>query len=352
MGKENIEDLLADDSFVRWIEGNAAAAEQKKWENWLRKDPARTYKIRQAKKILKSLRFEEEIPNTIGELNLLRDAVEKQNRFSQAPESKSYFRTTVLIVLFCVAALPFILRNTGWNAVNQQEETEPVYETVETGFGQLQNITFPDGTEVVLNANSRLSYPALFSGGEVEMELDGEAFFTVTPAPDTQEERVFSVRTADGEVHVLGTRFNVNTRRQHTEVVLEEGVVLIEPLPANSSETRDSADFYTMKPGELARFSAGFRNVDVAHIDPSLYTSWRHLELHWKDTPLYRIAERIEQTYGIDVVFADERLRELRFSGTAPNKNLSVLLEGLRTLLDEPVREQPDKIIIGESPKP
>ncbi len=56
-----------------------------------------------------------------------------------------------------------------------------------TTFGEVKNITLPDGTGVVLNANSSLRVSDNTSEDSVrEVWLEGEAFFSVTHTPDHQ----------------------------------------------------------------------------------------------------------------------------------------------------------------------
>lgn len=47
---------------------------------------------------------------------------------------------------------------------------------VEVPKGQRVNLVLSDGTKVCLNSNSRLHYPAVFSGKQRHVELEGEAF--------------------------------------------------------------------------------------------------------------------------------------------------------------------------------
>ena len=73
-----------------------------------------------------------------------------------------------------------------------------------TQRGEIKTIVLPDQTKVTLNVESRLKYPDVFAG-ERSVELQGEAIFEVTP----DSERPFTVATADMNVRVLGTVFDV-----------------------------------------------------------------------------------------------------------------------------------------------
>lgn len=79
---------------------------------------------------------------------------------------------------------------------------------VEVPNGRQFRLVLDDGSEVWLNAGSRLEYPATFeNASERRVRIEGEAFFEIKR--DTC--RPFCVELGDGEcIRVLGTSFNVN----------------------------------------------------------------------------------------------------------------------------------------------
>ncbi|WP_298418439.1 FecR family protein [uncultured Kordia sp.] len=78
--------------------------------------------------------------------------------------------------------------------------------TYTTGIGESQTIILADGSTVNLNANSSLSYKRFFWSSNKNVELTGEAYFSITKGDD------FSVETSKGIVAVLGTEFNIKDR--------------------------------------------------------------------------------------------------------------------------------------------
>ena len=86
-----------------------------------------------------------------------------------------------------------------------------------------KEIVLPDGSTVILNANSKISYPNVFASNERRINLEGEAFFDVTKNP----EMPFIIEVNDAEVKVLGTSFNVNASipEHKIEVFVETGLV-------------------------------------------------------------------------------------------------------------------------------
>ena len=93
-----------------------------------------------------------------------------------------------------------------------------VVHTVVVPEGKDMKLTLSDGTEVWLNANSRLAYPTVFNGRERKVELQGEAYFKV--AHDARHP--FIVDAGGMQTRVLGTEFNVDAsdaKRPHVTLV-------------------------------------------------------------------------------------------------------------------------------------
>lgn len=340
---KNIEDLLADDSFIRWIEGTASPHEVSDWNHWLTEDPGRKKCVKQAKKIHNGFKFKRKIrSNAESELARLNRAIDKSEsiKFHRKTPMMGYIErrtrylpqvaAVFLILLMILAAAHFLLPDAGI----QDETNTPVYSTVQTDYGEKKRIEFTDGSSILLNGNTRLTYPSQIFSGDFQVQLEGEAWFEI--ASETgQSPRTFRVRTHDGHVEVLGTEFNVNTWQGRTEVVLQEGKIRVE-LKNNLNRINNS---YIMTPGELARFTDGGESIQVDRINTELYTSWIQNRLTFDRTPLTDVAERIGQIYGVQIAvdMTDLKMEEIRISGSLPNDNLQVFLNALERVLERPV---------------
>ena len=77
---------------------------------------------------------------------------------------------------------------------------------MENPMGMRSSIVLSDGTRVILNAGTTLSYPAAFVSSRREVKVNGEAFFEVSHDKDHPFYRKCGKRR---KVKVLGTKFNV-----------------------------------------------------------------------------------------------------------------------------------------------
>src|SRR6266545_3994021 len=97
-----------------------------------------------------------------------------------------------------------------------------------TARGQLSSLTLPDGSRVLLGADTRMRVPRDYGARSRTVDLEGEAYFVV----EYDAERPFIVRTEHGSTQDLGTEFAVRAYRQETsvEVVVAEGRVALRGL--------------------------------------------------------------------------------------------------------------------------
>src|SRR5690606_36845199 len=107
-----------------------------------------------------------------------------------------------------------ILYASGYEELAELTEKEIITLVLTTPKGGTYQITLTDGTKVWLNAATTLRYPSRFGSGERVVEIDGEAYFSVTK--DVQ--RPFKVVSHGQQVEVLGTEFNVSAYADEIDV--------------------------------------------------------------------------------------------------------------------------------------
>ncbi len=175
-------------------------------------------------------------------------------------------------------------------------------------YGKTSQVTLSDGTNVFLNAGSRLIYPESFSGKTREVFLEGEAFFDVKH----DQNHPFIVQLSDLRVKVLGTRFNISAYASDKviETVLAEGKVNIEK---NNAGLFDKA--IEMVPNQLASFDRTSKETNLTRVNSENYTLWTAGILKFESTDLNRITKRLERFYNIRFEYNNSLLGGLRISG-------------------------------------
>ncbi len=180
-------------------------------------------------------------------------------------------------------------------------------ETYATAVGERSTIMLADGSQIMLNTDTRLQVS--YSDAERRIELQqGQALFDVAKNPD----RPFIVKAGGREVTALGTAFDVRAEAETLRVTLIEGSVSVEDAgiePAVVPETPTR-----LKPGEQFVAEGGaVPEVRIAQIDH--VTSWREGKLIFSDEPLSQAVAEVNRYSARKIVLADAELGDLRVSG-------------------------------------
>lgn len=185
-----------------------------------------------------------------------------------------------------------------------KKELLSVMNTISVPVGQRVNLKLPDGTSVWLNASSEIVYPAVFSGGKREVQLNGEAYFEVTH----NIENPFVVRTEKCDIEVLGTKFNVEaySNSNNFSTALMEGSVKV---TGNDSSSRP----VLLKPNQEVRLKDG--QLAVSSINDYDQFRWREGLVCFKDVAFNELMTRFEKCYGIQIVVENKHLEEYTCSG-------------------------------------
>ena len=221
------------------------------------------------------------------------------------------------------AAAAVLLLISGYWGWNLWETSQMV--NIQTAFGEQQTIELPDNSTVKLNANSSIRFKKYWGDTAIrEVWLEGEAYFEVNKNEQTGQK--FHVITDDLQVEVLGTVFNVNSRRQSTKVFLEEGSVSIN-LPEQAEDQK-----ILMVPGELVTYTEQNQKLEKKTVQEEAPASWKDGAAMMQDMPLQDIILKVQDIYGIQVIVEDQAALSRSFSVGIPVNNVKTAHLLLREL--------------------
>ncbi|HEX9980368.1 MAG TPA: FecR domain-containing protein [Flavobacterium sp.] len=181
--------------------------------------------------------------------------------------------------------------------------------TIETGFGELSEVHLNDGSEVTLNARSKLSFPSLFRYNRT-LKLAGEACF------DVKKGRPFTVETPQGNVSVLGTRFNVISRSDFFEIICFEGKV----------QVNNDKESVVLTKGNAVRFYHG--KVEKWDTTQQNLPLWMSGESGFRNTPLEFVIGNLENQYNYSIEYPTA-LGQTRFTGTFTHSDITTALKSV-----------------------
>jgi ferric-dicitrate binding protein FerR (iron transport regulator) len=192
-----------------------------------------------------------------------------------------------------------------------------------TTAGQKSKIFLPDGTEVWLNAKSKLSYFENFSDSIRVVHLQGEAFFDVNKEPD----RPFIVESHGILTEAIGTSFNIDAYDKNVEVALVEGKVEIKSTSGHVSEI-------LLNPGQMAQYNDIDSAFNLTGFSAVETISWKEGILYFKDASFNEITERLKLWYGIEIELSGRKPPAKHYTGKFNNESLKNVMENISFALD------------------
>lgn len=188
--------------------------------------------------------------------------------------------------------------------------------TIETMQGQKMQMTLPDGTQVWLNSESKLTYSAAFNKSSREVCLEGEAFFDVKK----NEKRKFIVKASDINVEVKGTAFDVSAYSADENIIVSllRGKVGI--------AGKDGKHLTDLESNEMVVVSKKDLQYSLYKSDAETHRAWIENELIFYNSDIHQVAKRLERWYGINITLINPDEKQ--------KYTFSVKTESLRELLE------------------
>ncbi len=178
----------------------------------------------------------------------------------------------------------------------------------QSNFGEQRTITLLDGSEVILNSKSEITYNSKAWKKNRELFLEGEAYFKVKKGSK------FTVNTNNGSVRVLGTQFNVNSKSDYFEVVCYEGKVSV----------GTAKDEVILKPNQNIRKING--NPIEKWETKVQKPSWMYGESTFRSVPVKYVITALEEHYNIK--FDHSKIdNSVIYSGSFTHDNLKTALK-------------------------
>jgi transmembrane sensor len=221
------------------------------------------------------------------------------------------------------------------------------YNEIVAKRGTKTKIILPDGSQVWLNSDSKLSYGARFNDTIREVSLEGEAYFDVIK----DKKRPFVVMTNALNIRVLGTAFNIKSYAQDAtiETTLIRGMIEVrknnepatkkivltpnEKLVYNKSEAllvRSNNEQNTIgKKLEALSISTLSKNIpDSSRVE----TAWIYGRLVFDGDSFETLAEKMERWYNIKITIQNQSLSNNRFSGVFEKENVEEAFKALQLI--------------------
>jgi len=290
---------------IRLFSGEAEPEEKKKIANWLDLSA-------ENKKLYCDLReiwLSSGIETNADDYHLEEAILKFKNQISKETlNQKKQIDFNRFLKYAAILALALLLPLSYY--MGTRNNTDDSITTISCAFGDKSSIILPDSSRVWLNSGSKLTFSSNFKNGR-KVSLEGEAFFSVAK----DKNHPFRVKTAEVEVEVLGTRFNLKAYPEEKSVstTLVEGSV-------NISSKYGST---LMKPDQKLVFDKGSKKMEVQELtDTAPETEWKDGRFVFRNESLAELKPKLERWFDVDIVFGDDMVKDRRFTGVLGRESI------------------------------
>jgi len=328
----NAEDFLVDNTFQQYCAGTDKLCVGY-WERYIAAHPEQANVIAEAKKIHFILSGNKRpLNHQVASL--------KQNLNSETvlkiAKHYNWLKVAGAILLVVGMGLLYRIYDTGKTPLNVS-----VARTFQTKSGERKKITLPDGSIVLLNAQSSLSIGKEFNEVNREVVLKGEGYFDVVH----NKNKPFKVRTEEFNINVLGTAFNVKAYPDEisSEATLIRGLITMEAVNGNGGTI-------TLKPSQKVTF---YKPVTPKEIKKSLKpaatrpeiiinhytlikdstiveTAWTQNRIEIYDQDFDDIREVLEKWFNVEIKFTNPDIEKYRFTATFSHESIEQVMSALQ----------------------
>lgn len=199
------------------------------------------------------------------------------------------------------------------------EDLKPVH--VATEYGNHSRIVLPDGTNVLLNAGSRLDFRYSKRKKTREVDFSGEAFFEVNSSNTP-----FVINTPRGmQVTVTGTKFNLSAYSDDNKVrtTLFEGSV----------QLQGAGGAVALASGDMAAFDCESGSFEVSHNVPLAHSNgWMEKKLYMDNTSLSEICRTLERWYDVKITVPEKLGKEITYTGVIQEDSVADIMNAMNQL--------------------
>lgn len=234
--------------------------------------------------------------------------------------------------------------------------------------GSKTDFTLPDGSRVVLNGGSKLTYPKNYSALKVrEVFLSGEAYFKVVHDP----RHPFIIHTNHFDIKDIGTTFNVKAYpgEKTTEASLIEGAIEIS-FKADKTVKAMQSGSILLKPRQkivlinnvvpnnstITQINNNLESYKVVTLDVNkessnqfAETAWVNNELVFKNDTFEDLAKKMERKYNVAITFGDDKIKSFMLTGAFKNQTIDQALKTLQYFVPFKYQVNHDNILIESS---
>jgi transmembrane sensor len=213
--------------------------------------------------------------------------------------------------------------------------------------GARTKLVLPDGSQVWLNAGSKLNYSSAYNVTLREVDLEGEAYFDVVKATG----RPFIVHASSLNIRAVGTAFVVKSYPQDEtiettllrgiievtrkdlpdgpKVILKPNEKLIFSKQLETGTHHYATDISGKSPKPIGKISVAAVSIAIPDSN-KVETSWVYNRLVFDGDTFQELAKKMERWYNVKITIRSKELLRYRFKGAFENETIREALDALK----------------------
>ena len=349
---ESIQDKKTEEDLIYgYLKGELTPEETRELIEWIKLDKANKQIFDESCEIWITIQSSSKNPayNAQEGFWKFRQRIKNSDQSGSIPSKISFLKTAVrYAAIFVIAFLSGGILFYQFSNRSSSRSAQSISELV-VPLGSRAQFTLVDGTVVTLNAGSTLRTDNQFGINDRIVEIEGEGYFKVAK----DKIKPFIVKTPYLKVTALGTEFNVKAYSidKTIETTLVNGSVKIEPNTDRGKgeitilQPNQKLTFYKEDPGieDNSKKPAGESQTEIrpvkvqstasavrfvkenVNIEPVV--SWKESRWIFENQSLSQMAVDLERKFDVQILFASERLKSYRFTGTILAEPIEQVLE-------------------------
>lgn len=252
---------------------------------------------------------------------LLEEADQNLIKYKRRKHFINILTRAAAILMFPVLSYGLYMSFKYQSVRDSQISGNQAYNEVFSSVDAITKVTLPDGSNVWLNHNSSLKYPATFQSNTRLVELNGEGYFEVVH----NSNKPFIVKAGEIQIKAVGTTFNVMAYPDEDRI---ETSLINGKVELQRSETNGKIIFLlAMKPTDLAIFQKKNNEIKTRTIDDDRNFSWKEGKLVFNAEHMGNVVIKLNRWFNADIQIKDPELLELTYTATFVHETLPQVLE-------------------------
>lgn len=289
INKEKIDSGL----LYRFFSGLTTDKENHEIKEWVEASSQNMQYLYEERKLFDALILLHDEPDEISSADaMIEEPVKGRKRILQG----AFMKVAAIVAILLMSGLLYMqLKDAGEDYGMQ---------TISVPAGQYVSLSLPDGTNIWLNARTKIEYPVSFNKKERIVKLDGQAYFEVA-----HDDKIpFIVQTAKGNVSVLGTKFDVMAyaNEDRFETTLMDGKVKVDLAS-------DAEQSLILNPNTKSYLKDG--KLEVTGIDDYDVYRWKEGLICFNNASFEDIMGSFEKIYGPKIIIENARVNKYSYTG-------------------------------------